>query len=105
MVISGCDAARLNCAHALIAAARQFQFLQIFALQRLLPSEQMSDESDLGKMLDGLHLHVSVMKRIGVSNHAMVGHEDGIVLGDQGFKRIGKFGRPWRTVLSQGNRA
>src|SRR5580704_7134856 len=61
----------------------------------------MRYQSDLGKVLDRLHLHIRVMERVRVSNHSMVRHEDGIVLWDKWLERIRKFRRPWSTVLRQ----
>ena len=41
-------------------------------LQGLLAAEQMRDQGDLGKVLDGFHLHVSVFEGVAVGNDAVV---------------------------------
>src|SRR6266550_1722956 len=71
--------------------------------QRPLPSEQMRHERDLRKMLDCFHLHVSMIQVAAVCNHAMVRHQNRIVLWNQGFQRVCELRGAWRAVLRQRN--
>src|SRR5580700_9648083 len=61
----------------------------------------MRYQSDLGKVLDRLHFHISMMKRVGIRDHSMIRHKNGIVLRHQRRESVGEFRRPRRTVFSQ----
>ena len=65
----------------------------------------MRDQRDLGEVLDGFHVHVGVEQVNAVGHHAMVRHEDGIVVGNQRRERLGQFRRAGSFVVGQRHRA
>ena len=73
---------------ALVLTARRQQFAEFLAVERLLSSEQVGHQRDLGKMLHRFHLHVGMMQVGAIGDDAMVRHENGVVLGNQGFERL-----------------
>ena len=77
------------------------EFFQFFAAQRLLASKQMCDQSNLGKVLNRLHLHVCVMEVGPVRDYAVIRHQQGVILRDQWRQGVGELGCARRAVLGQ----
>src|SRR5207302_6011915 len=50
-------------------------------------SEQVGDQGDSGKVLDGFHLHVGVLQVFPVSDNAVVSHQDRVILRNKRFQR------------------
>ncbi len=71
--------------------------------QRTLAAELFDDQCDLGEVLNGFHVHVGRHQVAAVGDHAVVGHEDGVVIGDIGLQRLGKFGGSRSGVMGKGN--
>src|SRR5207247_757911 len=62
----------------------------------------MRHERDLRKMLDCFHLHVSMIQVAAVCNHAMVRHQNRIVLWNQGFQRVCELRVPGVPYFARG---
>jgi hypothetical protein len=86
---------------ACVLATRHDEFLNIFIVEGLLAADHPGDQGDLCEMFDGLHLHVRVFKVFAVGHDAVIRHEQGIVLRNEGFQRVGKFGGAGSAVTSQ----
>lgn len=59
------------------------QLVKVAALELLLLAQDARNQRDLREVLDRLHLHESMLKVFAVRHHTMVGHENGIVLGNE----------------------
>ena len=68
-----------------VSYARQQQLLDLVFLEGLLPSEQVRDQGNLSEVLDRFHLHISMFEGVGVGNHTMVGHKNGVIVGNEGL--------------------
>ena len=67
--------------------------LQLLAAQRLLPSQEMRDQRNLGKVFNRFHLHVRMMQVGTIRDHPVVRHENSVELGNQRFECSGKLRR------------
>jgi len=70
-----------------------------------LAAEELGEERDFGVVLDDFHA-LKGGEEIGAEgNDAVIGHEDGFVIGGEGFEDVGQIGRAGSGVGGDGNRA
>ena len=74
-----------------IFSAGEEELFDFDVFQRLLASEQVRDQSDLGEVLDCLHFHVRVFEGIPVGDDAVVRHQDGVVARNVRFQSLRQF--------------
>ena len=55
-----------------IPRARDQELIDFNLFERLLASEHVRDQGDLGEVLDGFHLHVSVLEGVAVRDYAVI---------------------------------
>src|SRR5262249_732716 len=67
------------------------QFFQLLAVQRTATPELARYQHDLGVVLHGFHAHVSLAEVASVGDHAVVSHEDGIVIGNEWLEGLAEF--------------
>src|SRR5262249_51655184 len=72
--------------HAEILASRGHQFIEIAAFEYLLLTQNARDQSDLREVLHGFHLHVGRLQVDAVGDDSVVGHQNGVVGGHEGFE-------------------
>jgi len=77
------------------------EFVDLIGSQGTLATELLHDQGDLGEVLDGFHVHVGRHEIAAVGDHAVIGHENGVVIGDERLECLGEFGGSRRCVMSQ----
>ena len=81
------------------------QLLHFFFAERLGLAEHVSYERDLGEVLHRFHLHERALKRRTISHHAMVRHQDRVMMGNQRFERVRQLRSARRPIARQRNRS
>jgi len=79
------------------------KFFEMRAIERLLFTEQLSHESNLGKVLDRFHLHICGLKIRAVGDNPMVRHENGVEVGDKRLQGLGQLGSAGSAVWGEWN--
>ncbi len=75
-----------------MALARGEQFFHITARKQALFTEKLGDEGDARVMLDDVHAMEGGDEIGAEGDHAVIGHEDRVVIRNEWFERPGKFG-------------
>src|SRR4030088_2168286 len=95
----------LRGAATVVAMAHLLELLHFLLPERLLVSKKMGDQGDLREVLYGFHLHVGALERRSECDDPVIGHQDGIVVGNQGLESVCQLGSSWRAVAGKRYRA
>src|ERR1700731_2472845 len=92
-------------ASTVVAMAHLLELLHFLLSERLLVSEKVGDQGDLREVLYGFHFHVGAFERRSKCDDPVIGHQDGIVVENQGLESVGQLGSSRRAVAGKRYRA